>query len=83
MNNLQYATMFILVLLTHPGVFSFAPKFEETPVIGTLYQTFWVWLLNLPMYGKAAAQWAMTVIYYLVFGVYMYYTIRSAMTSGK
>jgi hypothetical protein len=83
MNNLQYATMFILVLLTHPGVFSFAPKFEETPVIGTLYQTFWVWLLNLPMYGSAAAQWTMTVLYYLVFGVYMYYTIRSSMMSAR
>lgn len=83
MNNLQYAAMFIVVLLTHPGVFSFAPKFEATPVIGTFYQTFWVWLLNLPMTGNEAAQWSMTVIYYVVFAIYMYYTIRSAMTSGK
>ena len=72
----SYATTFILIFLTHPGV---AYNFFGPGVWGGIVQGVIVLLLQLPSDGKAAFSYTMGIIYWVMLGIWAYVKVRLAL----
>lgn len=72
-----YATSFILIFLTHPGV---AYNFFDPGIFGAIFQSFVILLLQSPSDGRPSFSYTMSIIYWLMFGMWMYIKVRLAMS---
>jgi hypothetical protein len=68
-----YAITFILVFLTHPGV---AYNFFDPGVPGGLFQAGAVLLLQSPSDGKASFANTMSILYWVMLGIWAYVKVR-------
>jgi hypothetical protein len=66
-------TSFILVFLTHPGV---AYNFFDPGVPGGLFQGLVFLLLSSPSDGKASFANTMSILYWVMLGVWAYVKVR-------
>lgn len=93
-----YAGTFLIIFLTHPGVIiptmssasgllppeaaAYAPKEGFPPVLSGLWQTMWVWILNMAGANSAALAWTMYILYLIFLFAYMYVFIRIRIEKG-
>lgn len=68
-----YAITFIIVFLTHPGV---AYNFFDPGVPGGLFQSAVVLLLQSPSDGKASFATTMSLLYWVMLGIWAYVKVR-------
>jgi hypothetical protein len=64
---------FILVFLTHPGV---AYNFFDPGIPGGLFQGFVFLLLSSPSDGKASFANTMSILYWVMLGLWAYVKVR-------
>jgi hypothetical protein len=76
----NYATTFILVFLTHPGV---AYNFFDPGVPGGLFHAAVVLLLQSPSDGKASFANTMSIIYWVILGIWAYVKVRLMLSAGR
>ena len=91
-----YAETFLIVFMTHPHVIIPPMASIETvmpttgllpigglpPILSSLLQMFWVWVLSLPGERSAGLGWTMYAIYLIFLGVYLYYGMMIRITKG-
>ena len=68
-----YATSFILIFLTHPGV---AYNFFDPGIPGAIFQAIFVVILSLPSDGKAGFAYVMGIIYWVLLAIWAYVKVR-------
>lgn len=68
-----YLITFIIVFLTHPGV---AYNFFDPGVMGGLFQAAVVLMLQSPSDGKASFSNTMSIIYWIILGIWAYVKVR-------
>jgi hypothetical protein len=74
-----YATSFVIIFLTHPGVVF---SFFDPGIAGGIFQAILVLMLNLPSDGKASFSYTMAIIYWVLLGIWAYVKVRLAL-AGK
>jgi hypothetical protein len=68
-----YAVSSILIFLTHPGV---AYTFFDPGVPGAIFQCLAVFLLSLPSTGSASFAGTMSLLYWIMLGLWSYIKVR-------
>jgi hypothetical protein len=68
-----YLVSFILVFLTHPGV---AYNFFDPGVAGGVFQGLAVLFLSAPSTGKASFSNTMSIVYWVMLGIWAYVKVR-------
>jgi hypothetical protein len=74
-----YLLTFVIVFLTHPGV---AYNFFDPGVPGGIFQGLIVLLLQSPSDGKASLSVTMSILYWIMLGIWAYVKIR-LMLAGR
>jgi hypothetical protein len=74
-----HAVSFILIFLTHPGV---AFNFFSPGVGGGIFQGLLVLLLQSPSDGKASFAATMSIVYWIMLGIWAYIKVRLALAGG-
>ena len=74
-----YLLTFVIVFLTHPGV---AFNFFDPGVPGGIFQGLLVLLLQSPSDGKASLSVTMSILYWIMLGIWAYVKIR-LMLAGR
>jgi hypothetical protein len=73
-----YAITFLLVFLTHPGV---AYNFFDPGIPGGIFQGLVVLALQSPSDGKASFADTMSIIYWIITGIWAYVKVQLALRS--
>jgi hypothetical protein len=71
-----YAITFLLVFLTHPGV---AYNIFDPGIPGGIFQGLFVLLLQSPSDGKASFADTMSIVYWVILGIWAYVRVRIAL----
>jgi hypothetical protein len=68
-----FATSFILIFLTHPGV---AYNFFDPGIPGGLFQAAFVLLLSIPSDSGAGFSNVMSIVYWVMLAIWAYVKVR-------
>lgn len=71
-----YLITFLIVFLTHPGVIM---NFFDPGIPGGIFQALVVLALQSPSDGKASFANTMTIVYWIILGIWAYVKVRLAL----
>jgi hypothetical protein len=91
-----YTETFLIVFMTHPNVIipsmasvesmmptpGLLPVGGLPPIVSSLLQMFWVWVLSLPGERSAGLGWTMFAIYLIFLALYLYYGMGMRIATG-
>ena len=76
----NYITTALLIFLTHPGV---AYSFFEPGIFGGMFQTAVILTLQTASEGRASMAHTVEIIYWFVFGLWVYIKVRLALAGQR